>query len=217
MGRREGPTPSDRILGGSRANGPRVEGPIGERLVANSPVNEAPVRDPRSVPPAIRSALQPAAPHCYRHCNRLVRPVSLASSLPGHWQVYSCPGGAVSVVSYVHSSRADPTPRVRAYLLRHTLPRSLVTRRDLRVATRHGPELGPSSERWLTRAGPSRVVRVVYWRVYPFTGRDGLERRLFVCFRHGKARPVFFPFRATDRHAFCPVCGQRTTRAAHRR
>jgi hypothetical protein len=206
MGRREGPAPSHGLLRGSGANRPGLEGLVRERLATLSPAGSGGMKENRSIPARIRAALRPTSPHCYRHCSRPVHGRALATSLPGFWQVYACPGGAVSVASYAHWSDADPTPQVRAYLARHTLPRSLVKSRDLRVATRHGPELGRAAERLLKRARPLRSVRVVYWRVYPFEGRRGVAQRLFACFRHGRARPVFFPFHATADRPLCPVC-----------
>lgn len=169
------------------------------------------MRRSRALPPRIRSALRPASARCYRHCKKPVSAWTLATSLPGLWQVYACPGGAVSVTSYAHWSPVDPTPAVRAYLRRHTWPGSLVTLRDLRVATRHGPELGRSVERFLARGRPRRAVRVVYWRVYPFRARNGSEQRLFVCQRHGRSRPVFFPSLATSDRWDCPVCTGRVS------
>lgn len=160
----------------------------------------------RAVPSPVRIALRPTAPRCYRHCKKPSRAHTLVTAFPGHWQVYSCPGGVVSVTSYAEWSNSDPTRRVATYLRRHTAPPSLVTAHDLRSATRHGPELGRAAERLLARSRPARNVRVVYWRVYPFQGSGGVVQRLFVCWRHGRDRPVFFASPSTARGGACPIC-----------
>lgn len=163
-----------------------------------------------SVSAALRSALRPKTPRCYRHCQEPVRAHSVSTPFPGYWSVYACPGGVVSVTSYVERSRKDPTLKVRRFLSRRSVPPSLVTRHDLRTATRHGPELGVMAERILARDQSTRPLKVVYWRVYPFQGRDGSEQRLFVCFRHGRARPVFYADSGAARRGTCPVCAAET-------
>ena len=159
------------------------------------------------LPPAVRRALTPATPRCYRHCTAPVRARRIRSTLPGTVTVYACPGGAVSVTTYAEWSLRDPSPAFRRSLGGRTLPRSLVRAVDLRGATRHGPELGLSAERALRRAASLRSVRVVYWRVYPSKDPDGTERRLFVCYRHGRAGPVFFRAPTDAVRPRCPRCG----------
>lgn len=161
---------------------------------------------PGAVPPALRLALRPDAPHCYRHCRGAVRAHTLSSPFPGYWQVYACPGGVVSLTSYVELTRRNLSPNVLRFLRARTHPASLVRNHDLRTASRHGPELGRAAERLMARRRPSRPLRVVYWRVYPFRGRDGSEQRLFVCFRHGRSQPVFYPYPAASLRGDCPVC-----------
>ena len=121
----------------------------------------------------------------------------------------ACPSGVVSVTSYAEWTRRDPTLSVRAQLRRWTVPATLVRRWDLRLATRRGPELGRAAERFLAAHSPKRGVRVVYWRVYPFRGRDGKERRLFVCARTDHRSPVFFTALSTDPAPICPLCARR--------
>lgn len=161
-----------------------------------------------AVPTVVRRALRPEDARCYRHCRDRVRARSPRTSFPGVWKVYSCPGGVVSVTSYAERTGRDPTDRVGAYLRRCAVPKALVTSRDLRLATRHGPELGLEAERVLSRR-PPRMVRVVYWRVYPFRGKDGRARRLFVCWRHGSARPRFYSYFGDVARGSCPDCAKR--------
>jgi len=160
----------------------------------------------KGLPRVLRSALASPGGSCYRHCDRPIRTRTVPSRLPGVWQVRSCPSGVVSVTSYTEWTGRDPTRSVQQLLRRWTSPPSLVRSWDLRLATRRGPELGHSAERFLAKAGKGRPVRVVYWRVYPFRARDGSDRRLFVCFRRRHAAPVFFAASPVGKGRGCPVC-----------
>jgi len=162
-----------------------------------------------TLPPAVRAALRSPGGKCYRHCDRPIRIRSVSSRLPGTWKVRACPSGVVSVTTYTEWTRDDPTPKVRDVLRRWTVPSSLVRLWDLRIATRHGPELGRGAERALRAVRPTRGVRVVYWRVYPFRARDGTERRLFVCQRRNHPSPVFFAASPGAKKWGCPVCARR--------
>lgn len=160
-------------------------------------------------PPVVDEALAVPEARCYRHCDRPIRWYRVKGSLAGRWVVGACPDGVVSVTRYVEWSTRDPARLVRATLRRMTRPPSLVTARDLRGATRHGPELGRTAERWLERAGSSRQIRVVYWRVYPSRAADGSERRLFVCLRRRHPVPRFFRADPALPGNRCPDCARR--------
>jgi len=162
-----------------------------------------------ALPRLLRTALASPGGKCYRHCDGPIRTRRVPSGLPGVWQVRACPSGVVSVTTYSEWTRRNPTPDVRATLRRWTVPPSLVRAWDLRLATRHGPELGHPAERMLAKARPRRGVRVVYWRVYPFRGRDGTERRLFVCWRPAHPSPVFFAASPESGSRACPRCARR--------
>lgn len=165
-----------------------------------------------AVPRVLQAALVAAGGTCYRHCDRPIRTRRLRSALPGVWTVRACPSGVVSVTAYAEWTSRDPTEAARRALRRWTVPPTLVRRWDLRLATRHGPELGAEAERFLASVRPRRGLRVVYWRVYPFRGRDGGERRLFVCFRRGHPAPRFFAAPPAGAPPRCPACatGART-------
>ena len=164
---------------------------------------------PGAVPPLLRRALRPTSPHCYRHCTRPLRGRTVRSSGPGWLCVYACPGGAVSVVTYTEWAEKDPTPTLARFARAHTSPATLVRRWDLRLGRRHGPELGPSAERYLGRAPPTRPLWTVYWRVYPFKKKDGRPFRLFACFRHGAGSVRFFVAPADSESPTCPRCPAR--------
>ena len=170
-----------------------------------------------ALPHVLEAALASPGGRCYRHCDRPIRTHRLKSRLPGTWRVRACPSGVVSVTVYAEWTRRDPTSAVRAELRRWTTPSSLVRSWDLRLATRHGPELGRAAERYLAKHRPQRSVRVVYWRVYPFRARDGSERRLFACFRRTHPSPVFYAAPPTVSTSGCPVCTRRTNHSKRRR
>lgn len=170
-----------------------------------------------AVPPSLRSALRPGEARCYRHCQDRVRARPLSSPLPGYWQVYACPGGVVSVTSYVERTRRDPTSIVLRFLHARAKPSSLAKTWDLRTASRYGPELGHAAERLMARSRPSLPLRVVYWRVYPFRGRTGTDQRLFVCFHHGRSGPVFYANPASALRGTCPVCTAKGSRRSRPR
>jgi hypothetical protein len=175
------------------------------------------MRASRALGPKLWAALAPRTPRCGRHCQTPLTGHRLESGRSGYWQVYACRGGAVSITSYAERTSRDPTEDVRSFLRRRAHPSNLVTRHDLRLATRHGPELGRSAERFLARSRPRRPVRVVYWRLYPFRDRKGESRRLFACFRHGREGPVFFSDAATAPQGTCPICGGRGPGRTRRR
>ncbi len=170
----------------------------------------------RALPRALEAALQSTGAKCYRHCDKPLRIRRLRSGLTGIWRVRACPSGVVSVTDYVEWTRRDPTRDVGIQLRRWTVPPTLVRSRDLRLATRHGPELGRAAERLLASARPKRGVRVVYWRVYPFRAKDGTERRLFVCLRRTHPSPVFFVSDPSADSRGCPRCARGPSAAGKR-
>jgi len=167
---------------------------------------------PRRLPTSVIAALRTSAPRCYRHCDRPIRARVLRTSLPGLWQIYACPGGALSVVSFFELSRRDPTPEVGRALRGMARPSGLVRAHDLRSARRHGPELGPRAERALARVPRGLEVRGTYWRLYPFRDARGVDRRPFACFRHPRRGPVFFIDLAGAERPACPECRRPGTR-----
>jgi hypothetical protein len=159
-----------------------------------------------ALPPRLRRALAPRTPHCYRHCQRPLRGRTVNGLAPGWLGVYACPGGAVSVVTYSEWTNDDPTARLLPFLRAHTGPPTLVRRRDLRLARRHGPELGAEAERILGRVNPSRAITTVYWRLYPFKRKDGTVFRPFACFRHRRLGVQFFVAPGDSDAPRCPHC-----------
>jgi hypothetical protein len=214
---RAGPAPTHRLLGTGRSNGPGLGRPPRERVAPFGSTGGSTLRRRGALRPTLQAALASPGGKCYRHCDRPIRTRRLSSPLPGTWHVRACPSGVVSVTVYAEWTRTDPTRSVLSSLRRWTVPPSLVRRWDLRIATRHGPELGPAAERMLAAMRPARGVRVVYWRVYPFRARDGTERRLFVCFRPTHQSAVFFASSPTAETWGCPVCARRRATSVKRK
>lgn len=163
--------------------------------------------------PLVR-ALRASEGRCYRHCDQGVRARTAATPLPGVFQVLACPSGVVSVAMYSEWSRRDASRSVAAFLRTRTRPASLVRATDLRLATRHGPELGPRAERLLERDPRRRPVRVVYWRVYPFQDAKGVDQRLFVCHRRAHTSPLFYAAPSEGGERACPGCAARAPRSS---
>jgi len=208
--------PADGVLRTGGPNGPCMGRSVREPVVASGRKGGGRLRRRGALSPTLSRALESPGGKCYRHCEKPIGTRSISSRLPGSWQVRACPSGVVSVTSYAEWTRRDPTPTVRAALRRWTFPASLVRSRDLRIATRRGPELGRAAERELAAAKPRRGVRIVYWRLYPFRARDGTERRLFVCFRRVHASPVFFAASPTGKTWRCPVCAGHRAKPSRR-
>jgi hypothetical protein len=143
--------------------------------------------------------------NCLYHCSGRARPHAIATSRGPIGWVYTCPGGTVSTVAFVGGARRPSAARVRRYLQSRTEPSERVQSRDLRAATRHGPELGPAAERWAKGPGAGAPIRLLYWRRYP----RKIGRRysfLYACFRHGAGEVRFFPAVSTRRAPPCPFC-----------
>lgn len=174
------------------------------------------MRPTGALPAVLRASLASPGGTCYHHCDRPIRTYRIPSALPGLWFVRACPSGVVSLTLYAEWGRRDPTSTALRTLRRWTVPPSLARPRDLRLATRHGPELGRPAERFLA-ARRGLTFRVVYWRVYPFQARDRSERRLFVCRQRGHRAPVFFAADPKAETTACPVCAGRSRAVRSRR
>ena len=142
---------------------------------------------------------------CLSHCSGRTRPHALANSRGTVGWVYACPGGTVSTVAFFGGARRPSPVRVRRFLQSRMGGSERVFPRDLRAATRHGPELGLAAERWAARPGVSGPIRLLYWRRYPRkTGRR--YSYLYACFRHGARDVRFFPATSSRGADQCPFC-----------
>lgn len=142
---------------------------------------------------------------CLYHCSRPTRPRVIAGPKGSSGWVYTCPTGTVSTVVFLGGTRRLSPVRIRQYLNARMDRSERVLVRDLRAASRHGPELGRSAERRMTR-GAGTVAHLLYWRRYP----RKVGRRysyLYACFRHGPGEVRFFPAGSNaSRSPLCPFC-----------
>ncbi|MGC2290079.1 MAG: hypothetical protein WA688_09545 [Thermoplasmata archaeon] len=142
---------------------------------------------------------------CWHHCKGRTRPHAIANARGPIGWVYACPRGAVSTVTFLGVSRRPSPARVRRYLQSRTERSERVRPRDLRAATRHGPELGPAAERWASGPGSGTPIRLLYWRRYPRKVRHGYSY-LYACFEHGAGEVRFYPASSSRRVGRCPFC-----------
>lgn len=142
---------------------------------------------------------------CLYHCTSKTRPHSITHLRGIMGWVYACPGGTVSTVTFLGGRRRPSPAVVQRYLQSRTDRSERVQLRDLRAATRHGPELGAAAERWMTGPGAGAPIRLLYWRRYP----KKVGRRysyLYACFRHGVGEVRFYPAGTAPRTFECPFC-----------
>jgi len=82
--------------------------------------------------------------------------------------VYTCPDGFVSQVVYFTDSKPD-LEWFREFLSEQVGKRN-VSKRDIRIATRYGWELGGKARQELqSQLGPEGKLKEVYWTRYPKT------------------------------------------------
>jgi hypothetical protein len=142
---------------------------------------------------------------CLYHCAGPTRPHAITNSRGAIGWVYTCPGDTVSTVAFLGGARRPSPARIRRYLQARTERTERVRARDLRSATRHGPELGAAAERWVAGPGGKVPIRLLYWRRYP----RKVGRRysfLYACFKHGPGEVRFFPATSSRRKSLCPFC-----------
>lgn len=140
---------------------------------------------------------------CLYHCTEPTRPKPVSAGLGQPGWVYVCPAGTVSTAVFMGSAEPPSPAAIRKYLQARLARPERVKPRDLRAATRHGPELGPAAERALQLGPGVHALPLLYWRRYP----RKVGRRysyLYACFRHGRREVRFYP--AGSAGSRCPWC-----------
>lgn len=146
-----------------------------------------------------------ASGSCLYHCAGRTHPHAISNGKgPIAW-VYACPEGTVSTVAFLGGAHRPSPVRVRRFLQSRIGNSERVLPRDLRAATRHGPELGLAAERWSARPGASAPIRLLYWRRYP-RKKGRRYSYLYACFRHGPRDVRFFPATGSRGARQCPFC-----------
>jgi hypothetical protein len=143
--------------------------------------------------------------NCLYHCSGRTRPHAIANSRRTLGWVYTCPGGAVSTVTFLGGARRPSPARILQYIQSRTERTERVRARDLRVATRHGPELGAAAERWAAGPGNHAPIHLLYWRRYPQKVGRG-HSFMFACFEHGAGEVRFYPATGARPASRCPFC-----------
>ena len=112
-----------------------------------------------------------------RHCDNPSSLVHLRFDSKGVIGAYVCPSGYVSRVVYF-SVYQDVRP-LRDFLYSQ-VGEEIVRDRDIRLATRHGWELGSDAMAEIGNVSSAGVIKEVYWTVYPKT-EDERKRGIFLC------------------------------------
>lgn len=143
---------------------------------------------------------------CYRHCDK---PTSMKILSQGSSEVvgaYICPDGFVSQV--VHFS---VKPNIAAFqdMLSDQVGKENMSPRDIRVATRHGWELGSNATKTLeSNLGTGGTVTEAYWRRYPKTEEDK-TRAVSLCISCNR----LYVHGSDDKDRMCPTCKRKQTGA----
>jgi hypothetical protein len=118
---------------------------------------------------------------------------------------YVCPSGFVSQVVFF-----SPNPDLEWFrdLLSKQVGAENVSPRDIRVASRHGWELGAGAQEILeSKLGPGGSIKEIYWTRYPKT-EDEKSKAVSFCLGN-RSKPgcmrLFIHDREVD-EAFCPAC-----------
>ena len=120
---------------------------------------------------------------------------------------YLCSGGFVSRVMYFS---LEPNLGWFYSFLSGQIGRGMVKRRDLRVATRHGWELGEEAAVELGELASQwrkPAVAEVYWTYYPKTDAEK-SKGIFLCSKpeHGSGCGKLFAQEVTSKNRLCPRC-----------
>jgi hypothetical protein len=138
---------------------------------------------------------------CYRHCQEPSRFVSIFTGDSSVVGAYICPSSYISRVVYF----ADPPDRdwFEKFLAEQVGP--MLRSRDLRVATRHGWELGGDAEAEILAISDTGDLKEYYWTFYPKSDEEKVEGA-FICANCG----TLFWKSFSDESSLCPNCASKT-------
>jgi len=137
---------------------------------------------------------------CYRHCEqptRFVQVSKVESSVVG---AYICPDNYVSRVVYFSDNPDEDW--FRTFLVEQ-LGDSWVRPRDIRVATRHGWELGGNAEEDILLVSDGGYIREFYWTFYPKSDTDRATGT-FLCENCNR----MFRSKISDKRKLCVDCAK---------
>jgi hypothetical protein len=115
---------------------------------------------------------------CFRHCDKHTQLRVLSKNEDHLVGAYTCPEGAVSQVVYF-SLKPDLTWFQK--MLSSQVGVENTASRDIRLATRHGWELGNNAQKEIeSKLGPGGAIKEAYWRMYPSTDNQN-EKIVALC------------------------------------
>ena len=149
---------------------------------------------------------------CYRHCQDPSKYQAISGtdssspaasfSLVG---AYVCPANYVSRVVYFAK---DPNPDwFEEFLIDQVGAR--LRKKDIRMATRHGWELGGSAEEEIQEISPSHEIKEYYWTFYARSD-DDKKFGTFLCQERDGGCGRLFNKLVSSESKLCPICSQRT-------
>lgn len=144
---------------------------------------------------------------CYRHCNKPTSMKVISRDSTRVLGAYACPDGFVSQVVYF-SQKPD------LHWFNSTISKQVGDENfkvnDVRVATRHGWELGGDAEESLkSKLGPNPSLTEVYWTRYARTDAEK-QVAISLCLGDGP-RPgclKLFAHESGKVEKLCPACRQ---------
>jgi hypothetical protein len=142
---------------------------------------------------------------CYRHCDKPTSMKILSQTTSQVIGAYVCPDGFVSQVVYF-----SPKPDLVSFrnLLEDHVGKGAVSSRDIRIATRHGWELGANATQTLESSlGLGAGITEAYWRRYPKTEE---EKQQAVSLCRSCNRLFIHSSKYNERN--CPLCQRKQGR-----
>ncbi|MGI0081459.1 MAG: hypothetical protein ACRECH_17785 [Nitrososphaerales archaeon] len=153
--------------------------------------------------PFVRKYLLTEGVPCGRHCKDPVRFAPIHEEGESIVGAYVCPQNYISRVVYFSS---NPNAKWFESLLAEQAGRERVRERDVRVATRHGWELGRDAEDEIEKVAPGGLKQY-YWTFYPKSDEDK-KSGTFLCARESGGCGKMFTKSIEDKSRFCPECSR---------
>jgi len=147
---------------------------------------------------------------CYRHCDKPTAIKVISQDSDRVLGAYVCPDGAVSQVVYFS---IKPNLTWFEKLLSDQVGRENVQTRDIRLATRHGWELGMGAQPELeSKLGVGGSMSEVYWRRYPKTD-DQKQKIVSLCIgtKSSAGCLKLFMQEKESNERLCPACRAKAT------
>lgn len=142
---------------------------------------------------------------CFRHCDKPTSLRLIEKDSTRVFGAYVCPDGFVSQVVYFNR---NPDLNWFKDTIAAQVGSNNFATNDVRIATRHGWELGEKADKTLkANLGPNPTLTEVYWTRYPRTDAEK-QVAISLCTGDG-SRPGCLKLFAHEREKterFCPAC-----------